>query len=56
MVIIPRSSMNWVKAAQRPALQLLPRRAAQDSIKMPTISRAEGGQLQALVGPSCTQF
>jgi len=36
--------------AQRLALQLPPRRAAQQSAKMPTISRAEGGQLQAPVG------
>ncbi len=39
------------KAAQRVALQLPPRRAAQDDIKKGTISRAEGGQLQAPVGP-----
>jgi len=36
-------------AAQRLALQLPPRRAAK-TVKMPTISRAEGGQLQAPVG------
>jgi hypothetical protein len=36
-------------AAQRLALQLPPRRAAQDDFKKATISRAEGGQLQALV-------
>ncbi len=35
--------------AQRVALQLPPRRAAK-TVKMPTISRAEGGQLQAPVG------
>jgi len=35
-------------AAQRSALQLPPRRA-EKSVKMPTISRAEGGQLQAPV-------
>ena len=35
--------------AQRVALQLPPRRAAQDVFKKATISRAEGGQLQALV-------
>ncbi len=38
-------------AAQRVALQLAPRRAASDGIKKGTISRAEGGQLQAPVGP-----
>ncbi len=37
-------------AAQRLALQLPPRRAAQDELKKATISRAEGGQLQAPVG------
>jgi hypothetical protein len=31
---------------QRAALQLLPRRAAQECIKKAKISRAEGGQLQ----------
>jgi hypothetical protein len=36
-------------AAERLALQLRPRRAAQDDVKKSTISRAEGGQLQALV-------
>ncbi len=36
-------------AAQRAALQLPPRRAA-ETVKMRTISRAEGGQLQAPVG------
>ncbi len=36
---------------QRPALQLPPRRVAQQSAKMATISRAEGGQLQAPVRP-----
>ncbi len=34
--------------AQRAALQLPPRRAVK-TVKMPTISRAEGGQLQAPV-------
>ena len=37
--------------AQRVALQLPPRRAPQDDFKKRTISRAEGGQLQAPVGP-----
>jgi len=37
-------------AAERIALQLPPRRAAQDDFKKATISRAEGGQLQARVG------
>src|SRR6266508_4666920 len=37
-------------AAQRLALQLPPRRGAK-SVKMRTISRAEGGQLQVPVGP-----
>jgi hypothetical protein len=37
-------------AAERAALQLPPRRAALDGFKIPTISRAEGGQLQAPVG------
>jgi len=36
-------------AAQRPALQLPLRRLAK-TVKMRTISRAEGGQLQAPVG------
>jgi len=36
--------------AQRVALQLPPRRAAQGDFKKATISRAEGGQLQAPVG------
>ncbi len=36
-------------AVQRVALQLPPRRAAK-TVKMHTISRAEGGQLQAPVG------
>jgi len=36
--------------AQRHALQLPPRRAPQDDTKIGTISRAEGGQLQAPVG------
>jgi len=35
---------------QRVALQLPPRRAPQDIFKKCTISRAEGGQLQAPVG------
>ncbi len=38
-------------AVQRVALQLLPRRAPPDSAKIAPISRAEGGQLQAPVGP-----
>jgi len=38
-------------AAERPALQLPPRRAPQDGFKKGAISRAEGGQLQAPVGP-----
>jgi len=38
-------------AAQRVALQLPPRRAAQESVKIAPISRAEGGQLQARVRP-----
>jgi hypothetical protein len=37
-------------AAERAALQP-PRRAAPESFKIATISRAEGGQLQAPVGP-----
>jgi len=37
-------------AAQRPALQLPPRRALPNGFKKATISRAEGGQLQAPVG------
>jgi hypothetical protein len=37
-------------AVQRVALQLPPRRAAQDDFKKTTILRAEGGQLQAPVG------
>src|SRR6266511_4792490 len=36
-------------AVQRVALQLPPRRAASERAKIPTISRAEGGQLQARV-------
>jgi hypothetical protein len=36
-------------AAERPAVQLPPRRALQDAFKKATISRAEGGQLQAPV-------
>ncbi len=39
---------GWI-AAQRLALQLPPTRAAQDGFKNRTISRAEGGQLQARV-------
>jgi len=43
---------QWLTvAAQRVALQLPPRRAPSDDIKKATISRAEGGQLQAPVGP-----
>jgi len=42
------------QAAERAALQLPPRRALQDDFKKRTILRAEGGQLQALVGPSRT--
>jgi len=38
-------------AAERVALQLPPRRAAKDAFKKRTILRAEGGQLQAPVGP-----
>jgi len=37
-------------ATQRHALQLPPRRAASENAKNRTISRAEGGQLQAPVG------
>ncbi len=37
-------------AAQRVALQLPPRRAVK-TVKIARISRAEGGQLQAPVGP-----
>jgi len=40
-----------LSAAERIALQLPPRRAARDAFKKATISRAEGGQLQAPVGP-----
>ena len=40
----------FLAAAERVALQLPPRRAPQDTVKIPTILRAEGGQLQALVG------
>jgi len=40
-----------IRAVQRVALQLPPRRAPQDAFKKGTISRAEGGQLQAPVGP-----
>ncbi len=39
-----------ITAAERLALQLPPRRAQQDECKKATISRAEGGQLQAPVG------
>jgi len=42
--------MTLIAGAQRVALQLPPRRAAQDDFKKATISRAEGGQLQAPVG------
>ncbi len=42
--------MSGQNAAQRVALQLPPRRAPQDDFKKGTISRAEGGQLQAPVG------
>ena len=38
-------------AVQRVAHQLPPRRAAHDAFKKATILRAEGGQLQAPVGP-----
>ncbi len=47
------SAFNLVRphyAAQRAALQLPPRRAVK-SVKKATISRAEGGQLQAPVSP-----
>src|SRR6266545_7598213 len=37
--------------AERAAHQPPPRRAARESVKKGTISRAEGGQLQAPVGP-----
>jgi hypothetical protein len=43
-------SKSVIVAAERPALQLPPRRAAQDDLKKPSISRAEGGPLQAPVG------
>jgi len=39
-------------AAERFALQLPPRRATQNDFKKAAISRAEGGQLQAPVGPA----
>jgi len=42
--------------AQRPALQLPPRRAPQDDFKNRTISRAEGGQLQAPMRQSARQY
>ena len=38
-------------AAYRPVHQPLPRRAAQVDLKIATISRAEGGRLDARVGP-----
>src|SRR5207245_2197011 len=44
--IIARMTPYKKPAAQRLALQLPPRRAAQNAIKMPAILRAEGGQLQ----------
>ncbi len=54
-VALPRTAadlpLTFGAAAERVALQLPPRRAASDSAKMPPISRAEGGQLQAPVGP-----
>jgi len=48
--ILCSTQMLDTKAAQRLALQLPPRRLAQ-RFKKGTISRAEGGQLQAPVGP-----
>ncbi len=42
---------HGTRPAQRPALQLPPRRAVK-TVKIGTISRAEGGQLQAPVGRS----
>ena len=45
-----RSANHVATDAERVALQLPPRRARPDSFKKGTISRAEGGQLQALVG------
>jgi len=50
--IIPhvKVSHGFDAAAERLALQLPPRRAPLDSFKKGTISRAEGGQLQAPVG------
>ena len=44
-------TQTLMATAQRLALQLPPRRAARESVKMATISRAEGGQLQARVSP-----
>src|SRR6266545_6337243 len=41
-----RSANHVATDAERVALQLPPRRAASESAKIPTISRAEGGQLQ----------
>jgi len=46
-----RRTVTSIAKAQRVALQLPPRRAAHNHFKKPTISRAEGGQLQAPVGP-----
>src|SRR6266542_3468363 len=46
-----RSANHVATDAERLALQLPPRRAASESAKIPTISRAEGGQLQAPVRP-----
>jgi hypothetical protein len=48
----PRVESMYASAptAERAALQLPPRRALPDGFKKPTISRAEGGQLQAPVG------
>src|SRR6266508_3527903 len=45
-----RSANHVATDAERPALQLPPRRGAK-AVKMHTISRAEGGQLQARVRP-----
>jgi len=42
--------MPLIAVALRVALQLPPRRAASECAKIPSISRAEGGQLQAPVG------
>ncbi len=49
-VALSMSGGGW-KRAQRAALQLPPRCVASDDLKKGTISRAEGGQLQAPVGP-----